>query len=272
SDLCSTLRAARLAGRQGGGRLQVAAPPMRALRARPHPGLPPHAREGAGTAAGIARPRLPHNRRMQPTPDITLRPARREDVPAILALVRGLAEYEQLSHEVEADEATLAATLFGERPCAEVVIAEADGTAAGFALFFHTYSTFLARPGLYLEDPFVEPELRGRGIGRRLLAHPAPQTAERGRRRFAWPVRARQAPATGFSRSLDAVGMDGWTTQRVSGGALHRLAAHCRDRHAAAAIIRRMRLSPELQTRLDRLQQTLPAQLVRRFIEIDVLT
>ena len=163
---------------------------------------------------------------MQPTPDITLRPARREDVPAILALVRGLAEYEQLSHEVEADEATLAATLFGERPCAEVVIAEADGTAAGFALFFHTYSTFLARPGLYLEDLFVEPQLRGLGIGRRLMAHLAQLAVERGCGRFEWTVLDWNAPAIGFYRSLGAVGMDGWTTQRVSGEALHRLAAH----------------------------------------------
>ncbi|HLT43732.1 MAG TPA: GNAT family N-acetyltransferase [Luteimonas sp.] len=163
---------------------------------------------------------------MQPTPDITLRPARREDVPAILALIRGLAEYEQLSHEVEADEATLAATLFGERPCAEVVIAEADGTAAGFALFFHTYSTFLAKPGLYLEDLFVEPQLRGLGIGRRLMAHLARLAVERGCGRFEWTVLDWNAPAIGFYRSLGAVGMDGWTTQRVSGEALHRLAAH----------------------------------------------
>ena len=163
---------------------------------------------------------------MQPTPDITLRPARREDVPAILALIRGLADYEKLSHKVEADEATLAATLFGERPHAEVVIAEADGTAAGFALFFPTYSTFLARPGLYLEDLFVEPQLRGLGIGRRLMAHLARLAVERGCGRFEWTVLDWNAPAIGFYRSLGAVGMDGWTTQRMSGEALHRLAAH----------------------------------------------
>lgn len=161
---------------------------------------------------------------MQPTPAITLRPARREDVPAILALIRGLAEYEQLAHEVEADEPTLADTLFGERPCAEVVIAQADGAAAGFALFFHTYSTFLAKPGLYLEDLFVEPRLRGIGIGRRLMAHLARLAVERGCGRFEWTVLDWNAPAIGFYRSLGAVGMDGWTTQRVSGDALLRLA------------------------------------------------
>ncbi len=162
---------------------------------------------------------------MQPTPDITLRPARREDVPAILALIRDLAEYEQLAHEVEADEAGLAATLFGDRPCAEVVIAEADGTAAGFALFFHTYSTFLARPGLYLEDLFVQPRFRGLGIGRRLMTHLARLAVERGCGRFEWTVLDWNAAAIGFYRSLGAIGMDGWTTQRVTGDALRRLAA-----------------------------------------------
>jgi len=161
---------------------------------------------------------------MQPTPDITLRPARREDVPAILALIRGLAEYEKLAHEVEADEASLAATLFGDRPRAEVVIAQCDGAAAGFALFFHTYSTFLAKPGLYLEDLFVQPRYRGRGIGRRLMAHLARLAVERGCGRFEWTVLDWNAPAIGFYRSLGAVGMDDWTTQRVSGEALRRLA------------------------------------------------
>ncbi len=161
---------------------------------------------------------------MQP-PAIALRPARHEDVPAILALIRALAEYEQLAHEVEADEATLAATLFGERPCAEVVIAEVDGETAGFTLFFHNYSTFLARPGLYLEDLFVQPRHRGLGIGKRLMAHLAQLAIARGCGRFEWSVLDWNAPAIGFYRRLGAVGMEGWTTQRLTGEALRRLAA-----------------------------------------------
>jgi GNAT superfamily N-acetyltransferase len=153
-----------------------------------------------------------------------LRPAARADVPTILALIRGLAEYEKLAHEVEADEARLADTLFGARPGAEVVIAEVDGAAAGFALFFHNYSTFLAKPGLYLEDLFVLPEYRGHGVGRALMVHLARLALERGCGRFEWSVLDWNAPAIGFYRSLGAVGMDGWTVQRVSGDALQRLA------------------------------------------------
>lgn len=161
---------------------------------------------------------------MSPPPAIILRPARRDDVPTLLVLIRGLAEYEKLAHQVEADESALAATLFGERPCAEVVIAEADGEAAGFALFFHNYSTFLARPGLYLEDLFVQPRFRGQGIGRRLMVHLAQLALARGCGRFEWSVLDWNAPAIGFYRSLGAIGMEGWTVQRVDGEALRRLA------------------------------------------------
>ena len=166
------------------------------------------------------------------TPHIVLRPAHRGDVPRILELIRALAEYERLAHEVEANEDRLADTLFGPAPCAEVVMAEADGAVAGFALFFHTYSTFLARPGLYLEDLFVEPRFRGLGIGRRLMVHLARLAVERGCGRFEWAVLDWNAPAIAFYRSLGAVGMDGWTTQRVAGEALARLAAA--DADAAA--------------------------------------
>lgn len=155
---------------------------------------------------------------------IVLRPARPDDVATILGLVRGLAEYEKLLHEVEADERRLADSLFGERPHAEVVIAEADGEAAGFALFFHKYSTFLGRPGIYLEDLFVLPRFRGRGIGRALMVHVAKLAVERGCGRFEWSVLDWNTPAIGFYRSLGAVGMDEWTVQRVSGEALRRLA------------------------------------------------
>jgi GNAT superfamily N-acetyltransferase len=155
---------------------------------------------------------------------IHLRPATREDVPTILALIRGLAEYEKLAHEVEADEARLADTLFGARPGAEVVIAEVDGMPAGFALFFHNYSTFLAKPGLYLEDLFVLPDYRGHGIGRALMVHLAKLAVARGCGRFEWSVLDWNAPAIGFYRSLGAIGMDEWTVQRVDGDALQRLA------------------------------------------------
>ena len=157
--------------------------------------------------------------------DPVIRSATRDDVPAILSLIRGLAEYEKLAHECEADEASLADTLFGDRPGAEVVIAEVEGEAAGFALFFHNYSTFLARPGLYLEDLFVQPRFRGLGLGKRLMAHLARLAVARGCGRFEWSVLDWNAPAIGFYRSLGAVGMDQWTVQRVSGDALRRLAA-----------------------------------------------
>ena len=157
--------------------------------------------------------------------DISIRAARPDDVPAILALIRGLAEYEKLAHECEADEAKLAETLFGDKPCAEVLIAGVDGEVAGFALFFHSYSTFLAKPGLYLEDLFVQPRFRGLGLGRRLMAHLAKLALERGCGRFEWSVLDWNAPAIGFYRRLGAVSMDEWTVQRVSGDALRRLAA-----------------------------------------------
>ncbi|MDH5824574.1 GNAT family N-acetyltransferase [Luteimonas sp. RD2P54] len=156
---------------------------------------------------------------------IALRPARREDVPQILAFIRELGEYERLAHEVVADEATLADSLFGARPGAEVVIAEVDGRAAGFALFFHSFSTFLGRPGLYLEDLYVRTEFRGLGVGRRLMTHLAGLAVERGCGRFEWSVLDWNAPAIAFYRGIGAVGMDGWTVQRLDGDALRRLAA-----------------------------------------------
>lgn len=156
---------------------------------------------------------------------ISIRPATRDDVALILDLIRGLAEYEKLTHECVATEDSLSQTLFGEHPAAEVVIAEEDGKAAGFALFFTNYSTFLARPGMYLEDIFVYPALRGRGIGLRLIQHLAQIAVTRGYGRFEWSVLDWNTPAITFYRSLGAVPMDGWTVQRVSGDALLRLAA-----------------------------------------------
>ena len=159
-----------------------------------------------------------------PDPRLRLRAATEADVPTILRLIRGLAEYERLLHECQATEAQLRATLFGERPAAEVVIAEWEGAAAGFALFFHNYSTFLARRGIYLEDLFVSPEFRGRGIGRALLAHLARLAVERGCGRLEWAVLDWNAPAIGFYRSLGAAPMDEWTVMRVTGDGLRALA------------------------------------------------
>ena len=156
---------------------------------------------------------------------VTLRPATRDDVPLILALIRELAEYEREPDAVKADEATLAANLFGEHPGAEVVIAEADGRPAGFALFFHNFSTWLGRRGLYLEDLFVRPEFRGRGVGQVLMAYLAKLAVERGCGRFEWWVLDWNAPALDFYRRLGAVPMDEWTVQRMTGDALHALAA-----------------------------------------------
>lgn len=154
----------------------------------------------------------------------TIRPATIADVPLILDLIRGLAEYERLPHEVVATEAGLRASLFGPVPAAEVVIAEVEGTAAGFALFFHNYSTFLGRRGIWLEDLFVQPAFRGQGIGRALLGHLAEVAVARGCGRLEWSVLDWNALAIGFYRSLGAVPMDEWTTFRVAGDALTKLA------------------------------------------------
>ena len=158
------------------------------------------------------------------TPAITLRPATRADIPQILDFIRGLAEYEKLAHEAVATPALLETHLFGERPSAEVVIADADGVPAGFALFFHSFSTFLGQPGLYLEDLFVLPSHRGAGIGRRLMVHLAQLAVARGCGRFEWSVLDWNESAIRLYRSLGAVGLDEWTVQRVTGDALQALA------------------------------------------------
>ena len=156
---------------------------------------------------------------------LSLRLAQPADVPLILQFIRGLAEYERLADSVVANEALLTETLFGERPYAEVLIAEWSGAPAGFALFFHNYSTFLARPGIYLEDLFVDPAHRGRGIGKALLVRLAQLAVERNCGRLEWSVLDWNEPAIGFYRRLGAIAMDEWTTNRVTGEALERLAA-----------------------------------------------
>jgi len=153
-----------------------------------------------------------------------IEPARERDVPLILSLIKGLAEYEKLAHEVVATEERLRQSLFGPHPSAEVVIAYVDDEAVGFALFFHTYSTFLGQRGLYLEDLFVLPEWRGRGAGRALLTHLARIAAERGCGRFEWSVLDWNEPAINFYKNLGAKPMHEWTVFRVAGDALVTLA------------------------------------------------
>ena len=157
---------------------------------------------------------------MSGKPEIRIARATAADVPLILRLIQGLAVYEKLAHEMTATEAGLRETLFGARPAAEVVIAYAGEAPAGFALFFPNYSTFLGKPGLYLEDLFVLPEWRGHGLGLALMKHLAKTAVERGCGRFEWSVLDWNEPAIGFYRSLGARLMDGWSIVRVTGDAL----------------------------------------------------
>jgi GNAT superfamily N-acetyltransferase len=153
-----------------------------------------------------------------------IEPARQQDVPLILRLIKGLADYEKLAHEVMATEEGLRATLFGPNPAAEVIVAYAENEPVGFALFFHNYSTFLGKRGLYLEDLFVLPDWRGRGAGRALLTHLAKIAADRDCGRFEWSVLDWNEPAINFYKSLGAQPMDEWTIFRLAGQGLRRLA------------------------------------------------
>jgi GNAT superfamily N-acetyltransferase len=174
--------------------------------------------------------------------DVILRPAREEDVPAVLRLITALGEYEKLSHEVMATEAQIHEALFGARPAAEVVIAwarpspeasagktgreegRADSEPIGFALFFHNFSTFLGRRGLYLEDLFVVPEWRGRGVGKRLLRHLARIAVDRNCGRMEWAVLDWNTSAVGFYQRLGARVLEDWRVCRVTGAQLTALA------------------------------------------------
>jgi GNAT superfamily N-acetyltransferase len=152
----------------------------------------------------------------------------REAVPADLALIgqfiRDLAEYERLAHEVRMTDDLLGMMLFGPRPYAEVLIGEIDGAPQGFALFFHNFSTFEGRPGIYLEDLFVRPDARGSGLGKALLAYLAKLAVDRGCARLEWSVLDWNEPSIGFYKSLGARAMDEWTVFRMDGDALKRLA------------------------------------------------
>jgi GNAT superfamily N-acetyltransferase len=156
--------------------------------------------------------------------DLTIRFAGADDCAVILGFIRELAEYERLLHEVVADEAQLRATLFGARPAAEVLLAELGGAPVGFALFFPSYSTFLGRPGLYLEDLFVRPAARGRGCGLALMSALAQIAVARGYGRFEWSVLDWNEPALGFYESLGARPQSEWTVHRVTGAPLAALA------------------------------------------------
>ena len=161
------------------------------------------------------------------SPSPIIRPATVDDVPLILEMIRGLAEYEKLLHEVVADEATLRRHLFGETPRAEVIfLCESDeaGSEAGLALFFHNFSTFLGQPGIYLEDLFVKPEKRGKGYGQLLLAHLAKLAIERDCARLDWAVPDWNEPAIRFYRRLGAKMMHDWRIFRLAGESLEALA------------------------------------------------
>ncbi len=157
--------------------------------------------------------------------DLRIVPATEKDVPAILDLIRGLAEYEHLLHVFEATEERLRRTLFGDRPAAEVLMAFAGDECAGFALFFTNYSTFLGKPGLYLEDVFVKPHLRRQGIGLALLKRLAAIARERDYGRMEWSVLDWNQPAINFYKKLGAVPLDDWTMFRLTGDALANFSA-----------------------------------------------
>lgn len=155
---------------------------------------------------------------------LRIKAASERDVPLILSFIHKIAAYEKLSHEVTASEETLRESLFGPRPAAEVLLAYWDDTAAGYAVFFHNFSTFLGRPGVYLEDIFVEPVLRGNGIGKALLAAVAKEAQRRDCGRLEWAVLDWNKPAIDFYLSLGARPMEEWTIFRMTGEGIDRLA------------------------------------------------
>ena len=156
--------------------------------------------------------------------NFAIRTATENDAATILALINDLAEYEKLSHEVEASEADIRKSLFGDRPVAEALIGELDGVPISFALFFHNFSTFLGKPGIYLEDLYVKPDYRGNGFGRRMLAHIARLATERDCGRFEWSVLDWNEPAIRTYDRLNARPMKEWILYRLTGDALNKLA------------------------------------------------
>lgn len=157
-------------------------------------------------------------------PDFSIRPATRDDAALILSFIRSLADYEKLTHEVTATEEALQATLFGDHPAAETLLAFEGEAPVGFALFFHNYSTFLGKPGIYLEDLFVKPEYRNHGYGKALLARLARIAVERECGRFEWSVLDWNKSSINFYRSLGGKPLEDWSIFRVDGEALKALA------------------------------------------------
>ena len=157
--------------------------------------------------------------------DLTIRPAEPADVSAIFGMIFELAVFEKLEHMVVANESMLHESLFGDKPGCEALVGEANGEVVAFALFFHNFSTFLCKKGLYLEDLYVKQACRGRGYGKQMLVALARLAVERDCGRFEWSVLDWNTPAIDFYRSLGAVGMDEWTVQRLDGNALLALAA-----------------------------------------------
>lgn len=155
---------------------------------------------------------------------IELRPPTRDELSIVAGFIRELAEYEKLAHECSITEESLDRALFGERPYAETLIAFLDGIPVGFCLFFHNFSTFLGKPGLYLEDLYVKPEYRNQGIGKIILSRLAQLALERGCGRFEWSVLAWNEPSIAFYRKIGAMPLEGWLLQRVTGDALENLA------------------------------------------------
>ena len=198
------------------------------LRARTDPRFPKYPPLPRWQCAGYD-PLVPDERvpvpEPLPPPLLHIRTASAADVPAILGFIEQLADYERLRHEVLATEAQLRETLFGAHPAAEVLIATRDGRDVGFALFFQTYSTFLARPGLHLEDLFVAPDARGAGVGRALLVELARIAESRACGRLEWAVLTWNEPAIGFYRELGAFPLDEWQTYRLDREGIRALAA-----------------------------------------------
>jgi GNAT superfamily N-acetyltransferase len=155
---------------------------------------------------------------------LSIRPAVADDLDLVIGFVRALAEYERLADAVVLDRVTLRSHLFGDKPMAEVLIGEIDEAPRGFALFFHNFSTFEGRPGIYLEDLFVEPDARGSGLGKALLARLAQLAVDRGCARLEWSVLDWNEPSIAFYKALGAEAMDDWTINRVDGAALIALA------------------------------------------------
>jgi GNAT superfamily N-acetyltransferase len=154
---------------------------------------------------------------------IKIRRASIEDVPLVFGLIKELAEFERISHEVVATEETIRESLFGEKPSAEAVLAEVGGASAGFAIYFHNYSTFVGRAGLYIEDLYVRPEFRGKGIGKALLGHCASVACERGLGRVEWAV-LDWNPAREFYEHLGARPLGDWVLYRLAGDAMKKVA------------------------------------------------